>query len=100
MPKSTCRTLRVALLAATVLTAHVVTAQTTTSVSAGVAAAAADADVFSASEPAREYKSGKIVHARRIIGTPPTIDGRLDDEIWVGGDAATGFVQRDPQKGK
>ena len=41
-----------------------------------------------------------MVHARQILGTPPTIDGRLDDEVWTGSEAATNFVQRDPDNGK
>jgi hypothetical protein len=56
--------------------------------------------VFGPNEPARDYKSGKIVHAHRITGTAPIIDGRLDDEIWSGAEAASGFVQRDPDNGK
>jgi len=59
----------------------------------------ADVPVFGPNEPAREFKAGKVVHARLITGTPPTIDGQLDDEIWNGTDAATGFVQRDPDNG-
>ncbi len=62
--------------------------------------AAADTAVFGPNEPARDYKAGKVIHARRILGTPPQIDGRLTDEIWNGGDAATGFLQRDPDNGK
>ena len=62
--------------------------------------AAADAAVFGPNEPARDYKTGKVIHARRILGTPPQIDGRLTDEIWNGGDAATDFLQRDPDNGK
>jgi hypothetical protein len=67
---------------------------------AGVVENAADAAVFAANEPARAYKAGKVVHARRIMGAAPQIDGRLNDEIWNGADAATGFVQRDPDNGK
>jgi hypothetical protein len=63
------------------------------------AESAADAAVFGPNEPARNYKSGKIVHARRIVGTAPQIDGRLTDEVWKAADAATGFVQRDPDNG-
>jgi hypothetical protein len=56
--------------------------------------------VFGPNEPARDYKSGKVVHARRIVGTGPQVDGRLDDEVWNGAEAASGFLQRDPDNGK
>jgi hypothetical protein len=78
--------------------AAAVTAPATAPAPAPVAAAV-DA-VFGPNEPARDYKSGKIVHAHRITGTAPIIDGRLDDEIWSGAEAASGFVQRDPDNGK
>jgi hypothetical protein len=58
-----------------------------------------DAAVFAPNEPARDYKAGKVLHARRIAGTPPQIDGRLNDEIWNEAGAATGFTQRDPDNG-
>jgi hypothetical protein len=61
---------------------------------------AADAAVFAPNEPARDYKAGKVIHARRVSGTAPQIDGRLNDEIWNGADAAVGFTQRDPDNGK
>jgi len=68
---------------------------------AGVKASAVGDDaVFAADEPARNDKTGKVIHARRIMDEPPQIDGRLNDEIWNGADAATGFVQRDPDNGK
>jgi hypothetical protein len=71
--------------------------------SAGAAVApggARDEAYFAPNEPAGSYKSGKVVHARRVTGTPPQIDGRLNDEIWNGADAATGFTQRDPDNGQ
>ena len=34
------------------------------------------------------------------ITTPPTIDGRLDDEIWAQAPAADHFRQRDPNEGQ
>src|SRR5690348_7170975 len=71
------------------------------SAAAGVTPPAVGDDaVFAANEPARNYKTGKVIHARRITGAPPQIDGQLNDEVWNGADAATGFVQRDPDNGK
>jgi hypothetical protein len=60
----------------------------------------ADAAIFTAGEPARDFKAGKVIHARRIVNSPPIVDGRVNDEVWVAADAATGFVQRDPDNGK
>jgi hypothetical protein len=62
--------------------------------------AAADAVLTSNSEPNRAQKQGKVVHARRISGTPPSIDGRLSDEIWGLAEAAFDLTQRDPDNGK
>src|SRR4051812_31082616 len=62
--------------------------------------AAAEAAVFAAAEPARSLKAGKILHAARISGSAPVIDGLLTDEIWGPAEAATGFVQRDPDNGR
>jgi hypothetical protein len=62
--------------------------------------ATAESGVYGPNEPARVDKLGKVVHARRIMGTPPTIDGRLGDDVWVGAETATNFVQRDPDNGK
>lgn len=55
--------------------------------------------VFTSTEPHRDVKEGKVVHAIRV-STPPTLDGRLNDEVWGLADAATDFVQRDPDNGK
>src|SRR5436305_964800 len=33
-------------------------------------------------EPVVPEKAGKELHAYRIKGSPPKIDGRLDDEVW------------------
>jgi len=82
------------------VTAPPVSAQTTATSPETLPVPGAEPAVFGPNEPAREYKAGKVVHARRITGTPPTIDGRLDDETWTGAEAATGFVQRDPDNGK
>jgi len=62
--------------------------------------ATADAEVISNSEPNRAQKLGKVLHARRISGTPPSIDGRLSDEIWGLAEAASDLTQRDPDNGK
>ncbi|MBX6332693.1 MAG: carbohydrate binding family 9 domain-containing protein [Gemmatimonadaceae bacterium] len=37
--------------------------------------------------------------ARRIAGTPPRIDGRLDDRAWSSAPVATDFVQQGPHPG-
>jgi len=56
--------------------------------------------VYSANEPQRALKEGKVLRALRVSGTPPTVDGRISDEAWrlaeVGGD----LMQRDPDNGK
>jgi hypothetical protein len=57
-----------------------------------------DSDVVGPNEPQRALKAGKVVRAVRIA-TPPTIDGRLDDEPWIVAPVATGLVQRDPDNG-
>jgi hypothetical protein len=57
-----------------------------------------DSDVLGPNEPQRALKAGKVVRAIRIA-TPPTIDGRLDDEPWIVAPIATGLVQRDPDNG-
>jgi hypothetical protein len=56
--------------------------------------------IFAPNEPARDYKSGKVIHASKIPGTPPQVDGRLDDEVWKSAEAVSGFLQRDPDNGK
>ena len=47
-------------------------------------------------EPAAEYKEGKLLRAHRLTGTPPDIDGRLDDVAWQGAPSAEGLVQWEP----
>ena len=32
--------------------------------------------------------------------TPPSVDGRLGDEVWTLAPVATGFMQRDPDNGQ
>ena len=50
-------------------------------------------------EPASHLKEGKVIHAFRIVGSPPAIDGDLSDEAWTHADTAGGFIQRDPDNG-
>ena len=55
--------------------------------------------VLDANEPKRALKEGKVVRAVRVT-TPPSIDGRLRDEVWTLAPHATGFMQRDPDNGQ
>ena len=64
--------------------------------SAGTATSPA---VYATNEPQRALKDGKIVHAFRVAGRPPEIDGRLNDEVWMFAETLSGFVQRDPDNG-
>src|SRR5574339_1001604 len=52
-----------------------------------------------ASEPAAEYKRDKIVHAHRIAGTPPRIDGLPNDDVWEVAETVEGLIQWDPDNG-
>jgi Domain of unknown function (DUF5916)/Carbohydrate family 9 binding domain-like len=61
---------------------------------------AAEAVGTSNSEPNRAQKQGKVLHALRISGTPPSIDGRLSDETWRLAEVAGDLTQRDPDNGK
>ena len=47
-------------------------------------------------EPAVPEKAGKELHAFRITGSPPQIDGRLDEEVWGVADTIDDFVQDEP----
>lgn len=47
-------------------------------------------------EPAVPEKVGKEIEALYIGDTPPRIDGRLDDEIWLKAQAIDDMVQNDP----
>ena len=58
----------------------------------------AESDSFGPNEPQRTLKAGKVVRAIRVA-TPPTLDGRLDDEPWIVAPVATGLMQRDPDNG-
>lgn len=51
-------------------------------------------------EPHRNLKESKVIRARRIRGTPPAIDGHLNDQVWSIAEVATGFIQRDPDDGR
>jgi hypothetical protein len=68
--------------------------------SADDSTAAAAAFVYAPNEPQRALKDGKVVHAFRLMGSPPDIDGRLNDEVWMFAETAGDFVQRDPDNGK
>jgi hypothetical protein len=62
--------------------------------------AAAQPAIDGPGEPARTLKTGKVVHAVRIVSAPPVIDGHVTDEAWVSAPSATDFVQRDPDNGE
>ena len=55
--------------------------------------------VYEANEPKRALKEGKVIRAVRVA-TPPTVDGRLGDEVWTLAPVASGFMQRDPDNGQ
>src|SRR5262245_43869676 len=69
------------------------------SLSAPVFAQSAPEAIIDASEPAAEFKRDKILHAHRIIGTPPRIDGLANDEVWGQAQAIEGLIQWDPDNG-
>ena len=48
------------------------------------------------SEPDVPEKAGKELRAFRIETSPPTIDGRLDDVVWVTAMSIDDFVQEEP----
>src|SRR5262245_32652646 len=48
------------------------------------------------SEPQVPEKAGKQLHALRITGTGPRVDGRLDDEAWSAAESIDDFVQEEP----
>ena len=47
-------------------------------------------------EPVVPEKAGKDLHAFRIAGEAPRIDGRLDDEVWLRAESRGDFVQNEP----
>ncbi len=50
----------------------------------------------SGGEPDVPEKAGKEFHAYRIVGEPPAIDGRLNDEAWAHAQLIDDFVQNEP----
>src|SRR5262245_17376755 len=64
----------------------------------GMFGAAAAAQSISA-EPGIPEKEGKQLRAFRVVGEPPRIDGRLDDEVWKQAEGFEDFVQTDPDNG-
>jgi len=56
-------------------------------------APAAPSNPFGRKYPARVYET------RRLEGTPPAIDGRLDDEAWKQGEWAGDYTQQIPTEG-
>src|SRR5437773_6839064 len=76
-----CGALRLAMcLLAGALTAPVALAQTRSADSA----------------PAAPEHAGKQLHAFRIVGSPPRIDGQLNDEVWQAAPTIDDFVQGEP----
>lgn len=69
---------------------------TTPPTPAAAAVPTADSAYFAANEPAATAKIGKTVHAYKLTGDPPKIDGTLDDEVWARAQRAGGYVQWDP----
>ena len=47
-------------------------------------------------EPNVPEKAGKEIHAFRISGPPPVVDGILDDDVWSKAQGIDDFVQIDP----
>ena len=47
-------------------------------------------------EPPVAEKAGKELHAYRVNGSAPRIDGRLDDEAWTLAQSIDDMVQNDP----
>ena len=61
-------------------------------------AAAADAGQARAANAGRKYKA-RIYRTQRLVGEPPTIDGRLDDAAWQQGEWAGDYTQQLPTEG-
>jgi hypothetical protein len=76
---------------------EVAAAQTTGSVSSD--APFSHSSVYTANEPAQALKDGKVIHAMRITGAAPVIDGSITDEAWSAAETGGGYVQRDPDNG-
>ena len=96
--RSNCSTVALALwLAAAPAVAR---AQSAAANALAPATALADSAYFAPNEPATAAKIGKTLHALRITGTPPRIDGTLDDEIWTRAQSAGDYLQWDPDNGE
>ena len=54
----------------------------------------------SASEPQVAEKAGKELHALRITGSAPRIDGRLDEKVWTMAETVDDFTQDEPDNMK
>src|SRR5690349_15147039 len=80
------------LLAASGATAQSSVSQNAQSGPAARAAESAEA-YYSATEPNVPEKAGKVLHALRLTGDAPVIDGALDEAVWAQAPAATDFVQ-------
>jgi len=52
------------------------------------------------SSGAQEEENGRRVYFTNRAGTPPQIDGRLDDPAWSSVEWSGDFVQRDPSEGE
>ncbi len=52
--------------------------------------------LVSAVEPSVPEKTGKELHAFRVGGTVPRVDGRLDDEAWASAQTIDDFIQDEP----
>ena len=61
-----------------------------------VGAAPVRAQEAGPTEPAAEAKVGKVLRAFRITGSPPQIDGLLDDEVWGVADIIDDLIQVEP----
>ena len=41
----------------------------------------------------------RIYNTQRLVGEPPSVDGRLDDEAWKEGEWAGEYIQQNPVEG-
>ncbi len=48
-------------------------------------------------EPQVPEKIGKDIRAFRVTGSPPRVDGRLDDEVWLLAQSIDDMVQNEPE---
>ena len=59
-------------------------------------------DALTAQDPREAFQAGTRPPPSAIAtrtGSPPAIDGRLDDGAWAGADVLSGLVQREPYEG-